>query len=151
MAGDTTKSVSDPFSSFWTEFMSRMWSAVPGASAAPPPSPSQEMMNQMRRVFFDAMAAHADQFMRSEAFLNSMKQSMDNALAWQQMMNQYLQKGVSATQMPSQADADHVVLLVRGMEDRVMKKLEELEKRVDRVDGSKAAKPAAKTKARTRK
>lgn len=128
--------MNDPFTAFWTDFTSKMWSAAPGASG-PPPAPSPDVMKQMRQAFFDAMARYADEFMRSEAFLGMMKQTMDNALAWQQMMNQMLQRNLSAAQVPSQADADHTVMLVRGMEDRVMKKLEEMEARLRGLEGAK--------------
>ena len=153
MASDTNKGAppQDPFTTFWTDFWQRM--TPPGmAQAAPQPSP--DMMAQMRKMFFESMADQADRFMRSEQFLAAMKQSMDNALAWQQMLNQFLQKGVSSVQMPTRADADHVVLLVRGMEERVMDKLEEMTRRIEKLergekpenggDGAKKAKSPAR-------
>lgn len=135
--------MNDPFTAFWTDFTSKMWAAAPGSSG-PAPAPPPDVMKQMRQAFFDAMARYADEFMRSEAFLGMMKQTMDNALAWQQMMNQMLQRNLSAAQVPSQADADHTVMLVRGMEDRVMKKLEEMEARLRGVEGAKKGTDAHK-------
>jgi hypothetical protein len=79
--------------------------------------------------------------MRSEAFLAAMKQSTDHALAWQQSMNQVLQKGLSAGQMPSRADADHVVSLIRGMEDRLLEKLDRISERVDRIESEHEREP----------
>lgn len=128
----------DPFTSFWSDFMAKL-----GQNAAPPPTPSQEAMNQMRRAFFDAMAQHADQFMRSEAFATAIRQSMDHALGWQQMVNQTLQKTLSAAQMPSRADADHLTMLVRGVEDRLMARLDDVSKRIKQLENGKAdGKPA---------
>jgi hypothetical protein len=63
-----------------------------------------------------------------------MKQSMDQALAWQQMINQAMQKGLASAQAPTREDADHVALLVRGMEERVLSKLEELGRRVEQLE-----------------
>jgi hypothetical protein len=100
----------------------------------PQPSATGDFAAQMRRAFFDAMSQQADQYMRSDAFMASMKQSMDNALAWQQMVNQFLQKGVSAAQMPTRADSEHIVRLVRGMEERLIGKLESMEARVRRLE-----------------
>lgn len=128
---DAGKPLADPFSNFWGEFVK--WTTPAGTA---PASPSKEAMQHMRSMFFDVMASQADQFMRSEAFLSAMKQGMDNALAWKKALNEMLQKGLSAAQIPSRADADHLVTLVRGMEERVLKKLEDLSARVQRLEKS---------------
>lgn len=119
----------DAFMAFWTDFWNRM-----SSSGVTPPKPAPDMSEQMRKVFLESLTAQADRFMRSEAFLTAMKQSMDQALAWQQMMNQYLQRNLAAAQAPTREDTDHVVLLVRGMEERVMGKLEELTRRIERLE-----------------
>lgn len=129
----------DPFTVFWTDFVKRV-----APAGATPPSPSTEAMNQMRRAFFDALAQYFDQFMRSEAFLGAMKQSMDHAMSWQNMFNQYVQKGLSAAQMPSRVDTDHVAMLVRGLEERVLDKLDELHRRVDVLEHHGKPEPARK-------
>lgn len=125
MSGEASYTGIDPFMRFWTDLMSRLTAA--GLS---PPQPSQDLMQQLRRAFFDALAEQADQFLRSEAFLNAMKQGMETSLAWQQAINQFLQKGLAAAQIPSRADAEHLVVLLRGMEERVLDRIEDLSKRV---------------------
>ena len=130
----------DQFASFWQDFMSRMSTpsgSAAGMGAAPWMTPAA--LEQARKAFFEAMSKHADEFMRSEAFLGAMKQSMENALAWQNMMNQFLQKSAAAAQVPSRADADHVVLLVRGMEERVLDKLEQLAARIEKLERERSA------------
>ena len=102
-------------------------------------TPPAEFAERMRKSFFEAMSKYFEEYLRSEAFLNSMKQSMDHALAWQQAMNQYMQKSLSAAQMQTRADGDHVVLLIRGMEDRVMARLDDLTERVERLETPKKA------------
>ncbi len=119
----------DPFMRFWTEFAGRC-----AAAGAPPPSPPADLLSQMRRAFFDALAQQADQFLRGEAFLAVMKQTMESSLAWQQTLNQFLQKGLSASQIPSRADADHVVVLLRGLEERLHERLDDLARRIERVE-----------------
>lgn len=126
MSADTP---SDPFTAFWAEFMKSA-----GSSGAAAPPPSNEATQQLRKVFFDTMAAQADQFMRSEAFLSTMKHAMDNSLAWQKACNDMLQQGLAAAQVPSRADADHMVTLVRGMEERILGKLSSLSERIDRLE-----------------
>lgn len=130
MPADSPFNPGDAFTTFWSDFMNRTASS----GATPPGTQTPEWMNQMRRAFFDSMAQSADQFMRSEAFLKSMKQSMDNSLAWQKMLNQYLQKGVSGMPVPDRADNDEVVQLIRAMENRLATKLGELSQRVEKLE-----------------
>lgn len=122
----------DSFTAFWQDFSARMMAAGLPMGAQ---NPSLDAMNQMRRMFFDSLAQHAEKFMRSEGFLQSMKQSMDAGLAWQQTLNQAMQKNLAAAQMPSRADVEHIALLVRGVEDRLSQKLDELSRRVNAVEG----------------
>jgi len=136
MAGDGGYGIpgADALTSFWSDFFSKMTSA--GTSTA---QPQADVAQRMRKAFFEAFAKYAEEYMRSEAFLTMMKQSMDHALAWQQAMNQMLQKGLTATQIPSREDADHVVMLVRGMEDRLMARLDEMSRRIDRIEKNRAS------------
>lgn len=149
----------DAFAKFWQDFSSQMMAA---GMPTQPQNPSVEAAAQMRRIFFDAMAKHAEEFMRSEAFLKNMKQAMDAGLAWQQSINQAMQKGLGAAQMPSRSETDHIALLVRGMEDRLIDRIDDISNRVAALEGSngttrkttaKRAKVAtrAKTKTKTKK
>lgn len=134
----------DPFMSMWNDFAGRM-----SAVGMTPPAPGSDAAQQMRRAFFDSLAQYFDQFMRSEVFLNAMRQSMENGLAMQHMMNQQLQKGLNAMQVPSRADTDHVAMLVRGVEDRLLDRIDELHKRIDRLEnapGGAAAQPGKRGK-----
>lgn len=118
----------DAMTAFWTDFMTRNTGGTPSAPANP------EFVERWRKSFLDALAKSMDDYMRSEAFLQSMKQSMEQALGWQKMMNEHLQKGLSAAQMPSREDSDHVVRLLHGMEERLLRRLEKLEQRLERVE-----------------
>lgn len=119
----------DPFTRFWTDFMGKL-----ASTGFTPPQPAPDVLKDIRRTFFDVLAEQADQFMRSEAFLNMMKQGVESGLAVQQTMSQFMQKGLQAAQMPSRADADHFVVLLRGMEDRIVERLDDLARRVDRLE-----------------
>lgn len=120
----------DAFTAFWAD----LWSRMAAAGAPPPPNPPADFIERTRKAFFDAMARALDEYMRSEAFLHGMRQSMDQALGWQKMMNDYLQRGLSAAQIPTRDDADHVVRLIHGMEDRLIAKIEQLETRLNGVE-----------------
>ena len=83
--------------------------------------------------------------MRSEQFLTAMKQSMDNALAAKQQVNEFLTKTLHDFQMPSSSDMDNIVLVMRAMEERIVGKLEDLAKRIERLEQPQAE-PTAKRK-----
>ncbi len=139
--GDAAAPGSDPFTQFWTDAMGRM-AAAGAASAGSNPDPAE----QMRRTFFSALAEYSDQYMRSEQFLKAMKQTLDNSLALKQQINQFLTQSLQSAQMPSRSDTDHIVLLLRGLEDRVMGKLEELSNRVEALEAHRNGAPEPKRK-----
>lgn len=106
------------------------------ASATIPTGASTDTVKQMRKAFSGVMADQAEEFMRSEVFLGAMKQAMDGALAMKQQINELLTKNLKTMQMPSRTDSDNLVLAVRGMEERLMGKLDELSQRVERLEES---------------
>ncbi len=120
----------DPFTAFWSDFMQR------AASVGFTPPPQAEFVEQVRKAFFAALSEHLDQFLRSDAYLKTMKQAMDHSLAWQQTMNDYLQRGLQTAQMPSRQDSDHLVTLIRGLEERVLRRLDDVERRIGQVEAS---------------
>jgi polyhydroxyalkanoate synthesis regulator phasin len=63
-----------------------------------------------------------------------MKQATDHAVAWQKNLNDMMRRALSAAQVPSRSDSEHLVALVRGMEERLMAKLEDLGSRVERLE-----------------
>lgn len=123
----------DPFSSFWNEFMSRVGVDGNGASAGTAPA-FNEGAKQMQRIFFDAMAKYAEDFMRSEQFMTAMKQTMDQSLQIKAMFDDFLVKAQRGMQSPVRADVDDIASLMRGIENRVLKRLDALEDKVAAVE-----------------
>lgn len=138
----------DPFSQFWTDFFGRMGQAPEAARAAmPSPDASNEMVKQMQRVFFDAMAKYCEDYMRSEQFLTMMKQTMDRSLAFKQQLDQFLGQAQKGMQAPARADIDDLAGTLLKIEERVLDRLDALERRVNQgaaaVEGPRRAKRAA--------
>ena len=145
----STAGMADPFMRFWSDMMSKM--APPGV-AVPSMGPSQEeIARQMRQAFFDAWAGHCEEFMRSEQFLGMMKESMDHTLAFREQMNKFFVKTLRDYQMPSQDDTDSILLAVRRLEDRVLKRVDELSQRVEAMEGRLEERAPSGGKARTAK
>lgn len=135
--------MTDAFTQFWSDFMSRM-----GTGIAPQPTAGADATKRMQRIFFDAMAKYADDFMRSPQFLESLKQTMDNALAFRRQMDQWLANSLNAVQMPSHGDVTDVVARVHSVERRVLERLDELEHRIAALEGD-GAEPVAVATGRT--
>ena len=122
---------SDPFSRFWLDLMSKM----SGSAFAPTGAPTQdETMKRMRQAFFDAWAKHCDEFLRSDAFLDVLKKSMDSALAFKQELNEFMTKALHDKQMPARSDTDSILMVLRSMEDRVLDRIDRLSRRVDALE-----------------
>ncbi len=122
---------SDPFSRFWVDLMSKM----SGTPFAPTASQMQdEAMKRMRQAFFDSWAKHCDEFLRSDAFLDILKKSMDSALAFKQELNEFMTRALHEKQMPARSDTDSILLVLRSMEGRVLERLDQLSRRVDALE-----------------
>jgi outer membrane PBP1 activator LpoA protein len=145
-SSDSSQSMADPFVRFWSDIMSQMTQG--GARAASFGPPQDEVARQVRQAFFDAWAKHCEEIMRSEQFLEAMKKSMDNALAFREQINKFLVKTLRDYQMPSQDDTDSILLAVRRLEERVLKRVDEMSQRVEAIEeqlGDRAAATSGKT------
>lgn len=127
-----TQAATDPFQQFWGDFFSRV--GMSPAAAPQTPSPSKEAVQQMQRMFFDALAKYCDDFMRSEQFLKMMKETMDRSLAFKQHVDQFLAQLQRGMQAPAKADLDDLGGLLRSIEERVLDRLSELELKVAAVE-----------------
>lgn len=123
----------EAFTKFWTDMFARM--TPPGGAGMPfaPPSP-EETAKQMRQAMFDSWAKHCEDFMRSDAFLDAMKKSMDGALAFRQKLNDFLTKTLQETQIPARSDVESILLAVRRMEEKVLDRVESLTQRVEELE-----------------
>lgn len=139
MSNPGSSNGTDAFTKFWTDYMSRL-----GAAGMPTPAmpDSSEATRQMQRMMFEAMAKYADEFMRSPQYLEAMKQSLDNALAFRRQIDEFLTKALHASQSPARSDVDQLVALVRNVEERILERVDALERRIDgHKPGAKVAAP----------
>ncbi|RJP36225.1 MAG: hypothetical protein C4547_07735 [Phycisphaerales bacterium] len=129
----------------WSDVMSQMASAAAkGAAplAQPPPDPAR----RMRDAFFNSWAKYCEEFMRSEPFLEMMKQSIESSLAVRQQMNQLLRKGMQEAQVASRGDSEDILRMLHSVEDRLLERLDDLSQRVEAIERSQRTGGAADTK-----
>jgi len=132
----------DPFTRFWSDVMASM-----GAQAQRGPA-ADEVMRQMRQAFFEAWGRQCEDFMKSEAFLEMMKQSMDQALTFREKTNEFLNKALNESQMPSREDTDSILMAVRTLQEEVLQRLDDLSRRVTALE-SRAGRAATKKGAKS--
>lgn len=127
---DPVGQATDVFTRFWTDAMSRM-----SPSAGDMFGTSQnEVSKHMRRAFFDAWEHHCEDYMKSDAFLDAMKKSMDQSLTFREQMNQFFATTLRTYHMPSQDDTDSILLAVRRLEERVLRRVDDLAQRVEQIE-----------------
>ena len=131
----------DPFSKFWMDCLTRMASAGFAPPASSTTGSSDEAVKQMRRAFFDSWAQHCEEFMRSPAFLEGMKRAMDSSLAFREQLNEFMTRALHEGQIPARSDTDSILVVLRSLEDRVLDRLDCLEKRVASMNGTQGGGP----------
>jgi ABC-type transporter Mla subunit MlaD len=116
----------------WAEFATKLATAGltmdPSAANSPP-----DAARNMRDATLSAMSQHAQQFMRSEQFLDMMKKSMDASINWQRQMNEFLTKAHHSTQSVAQSDVDDLHRSVRHLEQRTLDQIEQLASKLDQM------------------
>ena len=119
------------FQKVWSETFTKMFQM---GTTFSPEGPPPDFVRQMRASLLQAMAQSWDEFLRSPQFLDSMKQWMDNAIAFRKMSNDFLTRARHEGQGLAREDLDTVLLSVRHMETRVLDRLEAVGTRLKQVE-----------------
>jgi len=134
--------------SLWTDVAAKM---MAGGVAVGPDANSPEGARRMRGILFEAMSQAIDKFMRSEPFLELMKQTLAASMESRQQLNRMMTRAQHEFQRPARQDVDNLQLSMQHVERRILDRVEELTAKVEelnrRLDGGKR-KPAGKAKAR---
>jgi len=118
------------FGQLWLEMLSRSGSLLDQVKPGTLPT---EAARQVRGAVFKCMADQAEQFMRSETFLQAMKQSMDAALNYQKQTQSMFTELRHYTEGVASADVDAAMMLLRQIESRVLDRLEDLEVQIQAI------------------
>ena len=110
----------------WAESFSRI---LQSASNFTPDNLPPEILRQIRAGIFQALAKSWEEFLRSPQFLESMKQMMDNAVAFRQMSGDFFTTIRRETQGVNREDVDKILLAVHELETRLNRRVDELANR----------------------
>jgi len=137
------------FQKIWLESMSKLMQA---AFTFSPNSAPPEMLREIRNGILKALGETWNEFLRSPQFQESMKQCMENAVAFRNHTNNFMAKLHKEMQIPSRDDVDTLQLNLHHMETRVLDRLEKLAKQVEaleqRTGASKTSRPDAESAVR---
>ena len=106
-------------------------------------SPPPEILREIRSGVFAALARSWEEFMRSPQFLDSMKQWMDNAVAFRKMSNDFMATARNEMQATSRDDIDTIMLAVRHMEKRVLDRLDQISAQIAGMEQARSTTPRA--------
>jgi len=116
----------------WAEFAAKMATAGmtvdPSGGQSPP-----DAAKSVRAAALSAMSQYAQQFMRSQQFMEMMKQSMDASIAWQRQMNDFLTKAHHAGESVARSDLSDLHQSVRHLEQRTLDQMEQLAAKLDQI------------------
>lgn len=124
------------FQKIWMESMSKLMQA---AFTFSPNSTPPEILREIRNGILKALGETWNEFLRSPQFQESMKQCMDNAVAFRKHTNDFMAKVHKEMQTPSRDDVDTIQLNLRHMETRVLDQLEKLSKQVEALEQGRSA------------
>ncbi|MBL9148797.1 MAG: hypothetical protein JNM94_08910 [Phycisphaerae bacterium] len=147
----------DPVTGFWRDMWARYAAAagsMPGmgaAGGATGDSPfgqgaffSPDAMRRMQNSYFEAMAKYAEDYMKTPQFLESMKRSMDQALAFRQQMDGFLKSNMASAFEAASGGANTEVLgAIRQLSARIDERLTNLEARLSALEGAAGLENAA--------
>ncbi len=129
---ESTAEQAAAFQKIWLDSISKLLqTAFTLGGESPPP----EILREIRSGIFAALAKSWEEFMRSPQFLDSMKQWMDNAVAFRKMSNDFMATVRNEMQATSRDDIDTIMLAVRHMEKRLLDRVEELSMQVQQLQG----------------
>ena len=120
----------DAFTRMWSQFAAKMMEL--GLSFAPQATPP-EAAREVRSSLLRAWADYCDQFMRSEEFLNMLKQSLAGAIQARQQLNNFLGEMQHNFQGTSRQDADELMASLQRVERRLLDETQRIAARLDEL------------------
>ena len=136
------------FQKIWSDTFAKMMQL--GFTFSPEAAPP-EFLRQMRSGIFQALSQSWDQFLRSPQFTESMKQWMDQAVAFRKMTNDFFAKARHETQGTARRDVDGVLLALQKLEARILDRIDDLATEVEGLKRASPGRTPGKNKTRSKR
>ena len=128
------------FQKVWLESMSKLMQA---AFTFSPDSTPPEVLREIRNNVLQTLGEGWNEYLRSPEFQESMKQWMENAIAFRQITNDFMARVRKEMQAPSRDDVEAIQQNVQHLETRLLERMEALAKQIEELNlPSDAHKPA---------
>lgn len=131
------EAVSKPFLELWTDFFKQNDDRSRQVAEA---FDFQAEAERWRRRWLDAMSQSMDAYMRSPAFLETMKHRADAIIKTKDQVNDFSKEVARNSGIPTASDIAGLFERLRSVEELIVARLADIEKRLDAVAQSLAAK-----------
>lgn len=121
----------------WFDLWWKMLSA--GLSASPGATPL-EAAREVRSATLDAWGQAWERFLRSNEFLEAMKQAVGANVQFRRQLNDFFAQVHHEFQGPNQQDFDYLAGVLKRIERSVQDGFDRLERRIDELSGAGMAK-----------
>ena len=136
------------YGKMWSDFAATLTKA--GMAFSPEDTPP-DAARSVRTNVLKAWSQYCDDFLRSQEFVNTMKQSMKQSIEFKKQMNQMLGNVHHEFQGASRQDIDHLMQTISHLERRIVDSVERMENQLDamgkRMDGLEKKTPTVPQKA----
>ena len=119
------------FQKMWMDTMSgvsRVWGTYS------PEKPPPEQLKDMRNQTFRAMSSSWEEFMKTPQFMQVMRDSMNNGMAWKAASKDGINRMHDSFQTVAKKDVDGVLLAIRHVEKRVLDRIETLQDNISELE-----------------
>ena len=116
------------YGKMWSDFAATLTKA--GMAFSPEDTPP-DAARSVRTNVLKAWSQYCDDFLRSEEFVNTMKQSMKQSIEFKKQMNQMMGNVHHEFQGASRQDIDHLMQTISHLERRIIDSVERMESQLD--------------------
>ncbi|EDY81166.1 hypothetical protein VDG1235_783 [Verrucomicrobiia bacterium DG1235] len=92
-----------------------------------PENPPPDELKKMRKGILDVISASWEDFMRTPQFMEIMRDTLNNSMAWQSYTKDNVNRMHDVTQTASKQDVDSLLLAIRHIEKRLLDRVEGLQ------------------------
>ena len=119
------------FNKMCADFAAKM--AASGTAFSPDQSPP-EVAREVRAAMFQAWSEYCDQFMRSPAFLELVKNSLNHAIDMRKQLNEFVGRVHDEFQGTSRQEIDQLMQGLRHLEQRMTDEFAEISSRLQGLE-----------------